>query len=169
MQLCCTERMAPRTRVRAHWLEFVRASRGCPRQSVLLRIRQAEVWCWQGIFVAAALRILPEFAATCRANSLILLIHWTQRRTLDLYIGARISASQPFEFQAPSEACASPGLLSVETVFQSVVALFVRAAESVIRFRDSGSPLPITLSRNGRDKKCDQVSVLRGGVLRDLR
>jgi hypothetical protein len=48
------------------------------------------------IRLAPALRILPDFSAICRAKLLILLSGKGFNGTLDLRIGVRVPASQPF-------------------------------------------------------------------------
>jgi len=49
--------------------------------------------------VAAVLRLLPDFSRFCQSNPLIPLIWFPLERTLDLRIGVRIPASQPFILQ----------------------------------------------------------------------
>jgi uncharacterized LabA/DUF88 family protein len=65
------------------------------RQGVILEIERhrSKRTCW--FFLAAVLRILPEFSAFCRAKCFILLSSLGLRKTLDLRIGVRVPASQP--------------------------------------------------------------------------
>jgi hypothetical protein len=64
-------------------------------ESIFLKIKIIAMFGNSVIFIAAALRILPELSVFCRAKWLILLIRSALERTLDLLIGVRVPASQP--------------------------------------------------------------------------